>query len=184
MFYFKNGRQKNNSVFLGKSVGVLGLIWYLAWHKWMWINKVLDIWLTLGHIRKVTLKSCPMQIAGERIMQHTVAINQRGSILVNITAAVRAFKIMCSINNSIIHLMIFLIFSLLMLKHSFQTKLLKLLIYLSWNVTLPLEDMSRVSRGALNCFFVFFFLGGGGRDVRRRAQKWESKELIFYESKV
>ena len=36
-------------------IGVLALIWYLICDKWVWNNKVLDIWLTLGHIRKVAL---------------------------------------------------------------------------------------------------------------------------------
>ena len=55
MLYFKNGRNKNNSVCLAICVGVLALIWYLICEIWMWNNRVLDIWLTLGHIRKVAV---------------------------------------------------------------------------------------------------------------------------------
>ena len=57
MFYFKNGRHKTNSVCLAICVGVLALVWYLICEKWVWNNRVLDIWLTLGHIRKIALKS-------------------------------------------------------------------------------------------------------------------------------
>ena len=55
MLYFKNGRHKDNSVYLALCVGVLALICYLIYKKWVWNNKVLDIWLTLGHIRKVAV---------------------------------------------------------------------------------------------------------------------------------
>ena len=59
MFYFKNGQHQNNSVCLAICVGVLALIWYLLCDKRAWNYKVLNIWLTLGHIRKVAfLKFC------------------------------------------------------------------------------------------------------------------------------
>ena len=44
---------QNNSICLDICVWVLALIWYLVCEKWVWNTKVLDIWLTLGHIRKV-----------------------------------------------------------------------------------------------------------------------------------
>ena len=55
MVYFKNKRHKNNSVCLAICVCVLALIWYLICEKWVWNNKVLDIWSTLGRIRKVAV---------------------------------------------------------------------------------------------------------------------------------
>ena len=55
MLYFKTEQHKNNSVCLTICVGVLALIQYLICDKWGWNNKVLDIWLTLDHIRKVAL---------------------------------------------------------------------------------------------------------------------------------
>ena len=78
MLYFKNGWHKNDSLCMAICVGVLALIWYLICNKWMWNNKFMDIWLTWGHIRKVALKSCPIQIAGESLMQHTVAMKLAG----------------------------------------------------------------------------------------------------------
>ena len=55
MLYFKDGRHKNNSVWLAMCIGVLALIWYFMCEKRVWHNKVLDIWLTLDHIRNVAL---------------------------------------------------------------------------------------------------------------------------------
>ena len=51
----KQKRHKNNSVYLATCVGVRALIWYHIWEKWVWNNKVLDIWSTLGRIRKVAV---------------------------------------------------------------------------------------------------------------------------------
>ena len=62
MIYLKNGRPKNNSVCLAICVWVLALIWYLVCEKWVWNNKVLDIWLTLGHIRKVVVLRKPVHV--------------------------------------------------------------------------------------------------------------------------
>ena len=59
MLYFKNRRNKNNSVCLAICVGVLALIWYLICEKWMWNKWALDIWLALGHIRKVAVVKSP-----------------------------------------------------------------------------------------------------------------------------
>ena len=59
LLYFKNGRNKNNSVCLAVCVGVLALSWYLICEKWMWNDRLLDIWLTLGHIRKVAIVNSP-----------------------------------------------------------------------------------------------------------------------------
>ena len=39
-------------------VGVLALIWCLISDKWIWNDKVLAIWLTMVHIRKVEIRSC------------------------------------------------------------------------------------------------------------------------------
>ena len=43
-------------------VGVLPLIWCLICGKWVWNNKVLGIWLTLRHIRKIALLKNPKKL--------------------------------------------------------------------------------------------------------------------------
>ena len=54
---FKNKTLKNNHACLVICVGVLALIWYLFCDKWVWNDKILDIWLHLRHIKKFALQN-------------------------------------------------------------------------------------------------------------------------------
>ena len=55
LLYLKKEQHTNNYVSLSICFGVSALIYikYFICDKWVWNDKILDIFLTLGHIRKV-----------------------------------------------------------------------------------------------------------------------------------